>query len=105
MPDYKPNHILRVFTVLALIAAFVVVGVVIATTGGGSSSNSGGHAKKSHVTKSGERALHKGFWVVHPGDTLGAIAIKTGVPTDTLQQLNPNVDPQTLLQGQRIALR
>ena len=31
--------------------------------------------------------------------------MKTGIDVTTLQQLNPNLDPQTLLEGQRIALR
>jgi LysM repeat protein len=104
MPDYKPNQIVRVFAVFALIAALFLVVVVIATTHGGSSSG-GTSTQKSTVTKAGRRALHRGVWIVHPGDTLGAIALRTGVSIDTLIRLNPNVDPQTLLQGQRIALR
>jgi LysM repeat protein len=104
MPDYKPNQIVRVFAVLALIAALFLVVVVIATTHGGSSSTST-TAHKSTVTKEGRRALHRGVWIVHAGDTLGAIALKTGVDVDTLTRLNPKIDPQTLLQGERIALR
>jgi LysM repeat protein len=104
MPDYKPNQIIRVFAVLALIAAFVLVVIVIATTGGGSSGGNGGSAQKSQVSKAGRRALHRGVWIVHPGDTLGKISLKTGIPVDTLVQLNPDVDPQTLLQGQQIKL-
>jgi LysM repeat protein len=104
MPDYKPNQIVRVFAVLALIAALVLVVVVIVTTGGGSSGDGGGNAQKSHISKEGRRALHRGVWIVHPGDTLGRISLKTGVPVDTLVQLNQDVDPQTLLQGQQIKL-
>ena len=106
MPDYKPNQILRAFAVLALIAAVVLVVVAVATSGGGSSGGgNSGHAQKSRVTKAGRQALHKGVWIVQSGDTLGAISLKTGIDVDTLLQLNPNLDPQTLLQGQRIALR
>jgi hypothetical protein len=107
MPDYKPNQIVRAFAVLALIAALVLVVLVIATSGGSSGSDSGksGHAHKSTVTREGRRALHKGFWIVHSGDTLLAISLETGVDQATLEQLNPDIDPQTLLQGQRIALR
>jgi LysM repeat protein len=104
MPDYKPNQIVRVFAVLALIAALVLVVVVIVTTGGGSSGGGGGNSHKSHVSKAGRRALHRGVWIVHPGDTLGSISLKTGIAVDTLTQLNPDVDPQTLLQGQQIKL-
>jgi LysM repeat protein len=105
MPDYKPNQIVRAFAMLALIAAFVLVVVVVATSGGGSGSGNGAGAQKTTVSKAGERALHRGVWIVHPGDTLGAISVKTGISESTLQTLNPGLDPQALLEGQRIALR
>jgi LysM domain-containing protein len=106
MPDYKPNQFVRVFAVLALIAAFVLVIAVVATSGGGDGGgDKGGNSHKTHVSKAGRRAIRKGVWVVHAGDTLGAISIKTGIDVATLQALNPDLDPQTLLEGQRIALR
>jgi LysM repeat protein len=107
MPDYKPNQFVRVFAVLALIAALILVVVVVATSGGGGDDGGGGggKAKKTHISKAGQRAVDKGVWVVHAGDTLGAISLKTGIDVDTIQALNPDLDPQTLLEGQRIALR
>ena len=105
MPDYKPNQIVRAFAVMALIAAFVLVVVVIATSGGGSGGNDNGNAQKPSVSKAGQRAVRRGVWIVHSGDTLGSISVKTGIDVTTLQQLNPDLDPQTLLEGQRIALR
>jgi LysM repeat protein len=43
---------------------------------------------------------------VKSSDTsLDSIARKTGVPTDRLLSLNPALDPQTLVPGQRIKLR
>jgi LysM repeat protein len=106
MPDYKPNQFVRVFAVLALIAALILVVAVVATSsGGGGDGNGNGDSQKSHITKAGQRALRKGVWVVRSGDTLGAISLKTGIDQTTLQTLNPDIDPQTLLEGQRIALR
>ena len=105
MPDYKPNQFIRVFAVLALVAAFVLVVAVIATTGGGSSGGGNGTTQKAHLSKAGQRAVHRGVWIVHSGDTLGSISLETGIDVTTLQTLNPNLDPQTLLEGQRIALR
>ena len=105
MPDYKPNQFVRVFAVLALIAALILVVVVVATSGGGGGDGGGGKAKKTHISKAGRRAVDKGVWIVHAGDTLGAISLKTGIDEDTLHALNPDLDPQTLLEGQRIALR
>ena len=106
MPDYKPNQFVRVFAVLALIAAVVLVVAVVATSGGGGGGDNNGDSQhKNHISKAGRRAIRKGVWVVQPGDTLGAISIKTGIDEARLQALNPDIDPQTLLEGQRIALR
>jgi hypothetical protein len=104
MPDYKPNQFVRAFAVLALIAALIVVVAVVATSnGGGGGGKSDSH--KTRVSREGREALRRGVWIVHSGDTLGAISLKTGIDEARLQALNPDLDPQTLLEGQRIALR
>jgi LysM repeat protein len=105
MPDYKPNQIVRAFAVLALIAAFILVIVVVVTSGGSSGGGDNGSAQKPTISKVGRQAIRKGVWVVQSGDTLGKISVKTGIDVATLQTLNPDIDPQTLLEGQRIALR
>ncbi len=105
MPDYKPNQFVRVFAVLALIAALVVVVAVVATSSGGGGGGGGGDSQKTHVSKAGRQAIRKGVWIVRSGDTLGAISVKTGIDQSTLEMLNPDLDPQALLEGQRIALR
>ena len=106
MPDFKPNYIVRAFAVLALIAALILVVVVIVTSSGGSSSDGdNGKVDKPEVSKVGRKAVRKGVWIVQPGDTLGKISVKTGIDETTLLQLNPDLDPQALLEGQRIALR
>jgi LysM repeat protein len=80
--------------------------VVIATTlgGGGSSSNRGsaspGHAKPGHA-----RAHTAKFYVVQNGDTLTSIAHETGVPVARILRLNPGVDPQILISGEKLKLR
>lgn len=104
MPDYKPNHLVRALAVLALFASLVLVVVIIATSSGGSS-NGDGKSGKPDISKVGSKAVRKGVWIVHSGDTLGEISVKTGIDEDTLLQLNPDLDPQALLEGQRIALR
>jgi LysM repeat protein len=43
--------------------------------------------------------------VVKPGDSFGSIAERTGVPIERLEELNPDVDPQALVVGQRLRLR
>ncbi len=42
---------------------------------------------------------------VRSGDTLSAIAEKTGVPMSTIEELNPDIDPQALIEGQKLKLR
>jgi LysM repeat protein len=106
MPDYNPNQVVRAFAVIALIAAFVAVVALVATSGGGSGGggNGGGQEKTKAHSKRGRNALRRRVWIVRPGDTLGKISQETGIDIDTLTQLNPDVDPQTLLEGQRIQL-
>lgn len=43
--------------------------------------------------------------MVGEGDTLVSIAEETGIELDALLELNPDIDPQVLATGQRIALR
>lgn len=105
MPDYKPNQFVRAFAVLALIAALILVVVSVATSPGGGDDGDNGSADKTHVSKAGRQALRKGVWIVELGDTLGAISLKTGIDQTTLEMLNPDIDPQALSEGQRIALR
>ena len=105
MPDHKPNPAVRAFAVLALIAALVLVIVVVATSVGGSGGGDNGNSQPADVSKAGRQAVRKGVWIVRSGDTLGEISVKTGIDEPTLLQLNPDLDPQALLEGQRIALR
>jgi len=105
MPDFRPNYFVRAFAVLALVAALVLVAMVIVTSKGGSSGDGDATDNKPKVSKVGRRAVKKGVWIVQPGDTLGKISIKTGIDENTLLQLNPDLDPQALLEGQRINLR
>jgi LysM repeat protein len=44
------------------------------------------------------------YWTVRPGDTLAQIADETGVSLVQLQAFNPQIDPSTLLAGQRLNL-
>ena len=56
--------------------------------------------KKKEPAKRSKRKTY----TVKSGDTPSGIAEKTGVSLDTLQELNPDLDPQTLAPGQRIRL-
>ena len=47
----------------------------------------------------------RAYYRVRPGDTLTAVAARTGVPLPRLLQLNPSVQPTSLFLGQRIRVR
>lgn len=94
---------------MALIVATVLAIAVIAGGGlGGGSSDSG---KAGHSAKSGHRAGQEekrnvpATYVVQSGDTLVAIAHRTGVPVVRIQELNPQVDPQILIAGEELKLK
>ena len=68
--------------------------------------------RRHHVGENGPPAVHRPVHhkprprtaVVRSGDTLSAIASRTGVAVETIQRLNPTVDPQALQTGQRLKL-
>jgi LysM repeat protein len=62
-------------------------------------------AKKQRKRRNVNGALPSKNYTVKSGDTLGSIAEKTGIPVQKLQELNPQLDPQQLVSGQRIKLR
>jgi LysM repeat protein len=97
----------RLFAPLALVACAVAV-LVIVNSGGssGGSATSERTTTGSSTTTTTTRATkhHKRTYIVKDGDVLSQIAIKTGVPLATIQQLNPTVDAQSLHAGQKIKL-
>lgn len=96
----------RVLAVFALIAAAIlVVATVMTSDGSDGDEDSRMRADKSGTTRAGERALNKGVWVVEDGDTLVSISEATGIELDDLVALNPDIDPQALIAGQRVSLR
>ncbi len=96
----------RVLAVFALIAAAIlVVATVMTSDGSDGDEDSQMRADKSGTTRAGERALNKGVWVVEDGDTLVSISEATGIELDDLVALNPDIDPQALIAGQRVSLR
>jgi hypothetical protein len=109
MPQQKPNQFARVIAVLALGAAFLLVIVTLASSGGdsndGDSNGNDETVENTGPTAKGERALEAGVWVVGEGDTLVSISEETGIDLDELVSLNPDIDPQALIEGQRISLR
>ena len=101
---------------LVVFAIVFLIVVVASLTGGDSSSSTdtGPTSISSAQNRQGSRAKHKraatrpktprGYYVVRAGDNLFTIATRTGVPIETLRQLNPSLDPQALVTGERVKL-
>jgi LysM repeat protein len=98
---------------LVLFAVLLLV-VILSSVGGGgsgtseSSATSGSRqsqARSESAEEGGTRTTERRVYVVRSGDTFGSIAERTGVPVDQLIALNPSLDPQGLVRGQRIKLR
>lgn len=95
----------RIAAALALLAAVFVVVVVVSTAMNSDSSpehhrgsSQPAHKEKKHRTKAKT-------YTVQSGDTLTAIAHKTGVQVAEILALNPEVDPQILIAGETLKLR
>jgi LysM repeat protein len=112
----------RVLAPLALVAFGVALLLIVASAGGGDDEPSNSTAsqqeqrdlelarekrrrQRTEQRDEGQGKVSTEVYVVKTGDTLGAIAEKTGVPVEKLQELNPELDPQALVSGQKIKLR
>jgi LysM repeat protein len=108
MQRQPPQSPARVLAPLALAVCAVAFFYVILSSG---SSDDGGGTQATQRTSTSNRGTsrsrqpRKSTYTVRTGDTLGAIAAKTGVPVEKLQELNPELDPQALVSGQKIKLR
>jgi LysM repeat protein len=98
-----------------VVFAIVFLIIVIASIGGGDDSSStsaervtikdsGQRDRQAARTRRARNLPRRGIYVVRTGDNLFTISEKTGVPIETLRELNPTADPQNLATGQRIRL-
>jgi hypothetical protein len=96
----------RLAAILGLTAAFIVlIAIVISSLGGGGSEGQAQHPagrQSPAVQKQSQRKIY----VVKPGDCcLSQIADKTGIDLETLEKVNPHLDPQAIHSGDRVKLR
>jgi LysM repeat protein len=111
MPARSSSISARIIAPVALAVCAVAVLVVIGGSLGGSDSSDGKGSSADTETQQTTGATtttgkrRPATYTVKSGDTLGAIAESTGVPVDMLQELNPELDPQALIAGQKIQLR
>jgi len=94
----------RIAAVLALVGAVILIAIAVSTGMNGSDSSSNHHTKH-HAQKEKKHRTKAKTYTVETGDTLTAIAHKTGVPVAEILALNPEVDPQILIAGQTLKLK
>ena len=104
----RSSALARAIAAIALIGGFVLVIAVAAISLGGSDGGDGrkGGAKAAKTRDAGRDAgpAPKSY-VVQNGDTLTSIAHRAGVSVARIQELNPGVDPQILVSGEKLKLR
>ena len=113
--DGRRSNPARLLAPIALVAFAFAFIIVIASSG--TSDDSDGNADRVSQQQdttttatvdddsSTEPRVDQTFYTVKTGDTLGGIAETVGVPITRLQELNPELDPQALVSGQKIRLR
>jgi LysM repeat protein len=99
---------------LALIACAVAVLAIVmrsGVTGDDSSSESAGtrdlpaETETTPTTTSPKQKKAPRAYTIKANDTLSGIAVRFGLTVEQLQTLNPELDPQGLVAGQKIKLR
>lgn len=98
----------RVVAVTALVCGVAVLLFVVATSFSGSDSGDSGKPAGHNQVVNGDgggKSSVPSSYVVQSGDTLTSIAHQTGVPVSEILKLNPGVDPQILISGERLKLR
>ncbi len=93
----------RVLASTALVAAFLVLVVIVSASMDGDSDPK--RPAGEVTTKRAGGGKVAAAYVVQNGDTLTSIARKTGVSVARIQELNPGVDPQILISGEKLQLR
>jgi hypothetical protein len=112
MPDHgrRRRSPARLLAPVALLLVAGAVGYVVrdATDSGDGGDDSAGRGTEQRPRQGEQeqrRRRQRAFYTVKLNDTLGLIAEKTDVSVERLEELNPELDPQNLIVGQRIKLR
>jgi LysM repeat protein len=103
------KYLTRLLALLAIAAVVVAVVLIVSSFKKESDDDKGSRSGngKAQPTKKHKPPQHSKAktYTVESGDTLTAIAHKTGVPVAQLQALNPEIDPQILIAGEVLKLK
>lgn len=106
----RSSGVARVIAPLALIVTILVVVIVISSSlGSDDASTDKGkdgrpEASKPKDDEGGDEGGESDY-TVKDGDSLSTISEETGVSINELERLNPEVDPQALIEGQVLKLK
>ena len=103
----------RALALLALAAVTIAVLLVVSASDSDDDGNrrrpaaqqQQGQGKKNRGDNGGQGQQARKSYIVQSGDTLSSIAEETGTTVEELQELNPDIDPQILVSGQKLKLR
>ena len=100
----------RLLAPLALLLAVVAVLLVVQASTDSNGSNEDDKSRQATTTTDETTATTptrrtRPTYTVKLNDTLGLISEKTGVSVERIEELNPELDPQNLIVGQKIKLR
>jgi LysM repeat protein len=108
----KASTTSRILAALALVGSVAAVLVVVSSQTGSDTTptpaaKQGKKANAGKNDKPGRQGEGRGARVyeVQEGDSLTAIAEQTGIPIESIEELNPDIDPQALIPGQELKLR
>lgn len=93
------SWVARILGPLALIA--VVIAFVVIVSGSGDDESKSASKDKTERENKGE--IPKTY-VVQPGDSLTSIADEFGISIKRIERLNPDLDAQTLNEGEEVKL-
>ena len=111
MPSNHARTPGRMIAPAALLLFVVAVALVVLGSSGsdedskGETTTAGQRTTTAAGAGAARRRRARNTYTVRPGDSLGLIGQKTGVEVERLQELNPSLDPQALVAGQKIKLR
>ena len=110
--DGRRSSPARLLAPISLVAFVFALFIVVASSDTSDDSGDGGERSGSQQTEqistvgeTGTEPRGSATYTVKTGDTLAGIAESVGVPVTRLQELNPELDPQALVSGQKIRLR
>ena len=104
----SPARLLAPAALVVVAIAFLFVLATSTTDSGDDGDKASQTTERTNTETTAKRKPAKrraSTYTVKTGDTLGAIAEKTGLDVEELQLLNPELDPQALVSGQKIKLR